>query len=68
MFATLEPMALIAAKVAADPAGHYSRPDVTRLMLNRSTNPCVVDFNVPLQPTVGLASDADLNPATDLEV
>jgi aliphatic nitrilase len=68
LFATLEPMALIAAKVAADPAGHYSRPDVTRLMLNRSTNPCVVDFNVPLQPAVGLASDAGLNPVTDLEV
>lgn len=45
LFATLEPSALIFAKVAADPAGHYSRPDVTRLMLNRSANPCVVDFS-----------------------
>lgn len=56
LFATLDPKALIFAKVAADPAGHYSRPDVTRLMLNRTANPCVVDFSTPqpdpAEPTV----------------
>jgi nitrilase len=31
-------------KSAADPVGHYSRPDVFRLMFNRNRNPCVVDF------------------------
>ena len=31
-------LSLIAlAKAVADPAGHYARPDVTRLLLNRST-------------------------------
>lgn len=45
LYATLDPSALIFAKVAADPAGHYSRPDVTRLMLNRAPNPCVVEFS-----------------------
>lgn len=30
------------AKTVADPAGHYSRPDVTRLLLNRTPNDRVV--------------------------
>ncbi len=29
------------AKAVADPAGHYARPDVTRLLLNRSAAPAV---------------------------
>jgi hypothetical protein len=31
------------AKAVADPAGHYSRPDVTQLVLNRSPRRAVVD-------------------------
>ena len=30
------------AKSAADPAGHYSRPDVTRLLLNKTPGDRVV--------------------------
>jgi len=33
------------AKAAADPAGHYSRPDVTRLLLNERRQRPVVNFN-----------------------
>lgn len=33
------------AKSAADPAGHYSRPDVTRLLLNTTPNPRVEHFS-----------------------
>ena len=33
------------AKAAADPAGHYARPDVTRLMLNRTPGNRVVGFS-----------------------
>ena len=33
------------AKAAADPVGHYSRPDVVRLMLNRKPAPKVVAFD-----------------------
>ncbi|MEO7007555.1 MAG: carbon-nitrogen hydrolase family protein [Caldimonas sp.] len=35
------------AKAAADPAGHYARPDVTRLMLNRTPGNRVVGFSAP---------------------
>lgn len=36
-------------KAAADPAGHYARPDVTRLLINKS----------PRRPVVEVASDSD---------
>ncbi|WP_338664830.1 carbon-nitrogen hydrolase family protein [Pararoseomonas sp. SCSIO 73927] len=32
------------AKSVADPAGHYARPDVTRLLLNRAPAPPVMDW------------------------
>lgn len=44
LYATLDPAALTFAKVAADPAGHYSRPDVTRLLFNPNPSPCMVEF------------------------
>ncbi len=43
------------AKGAADPAGHYSRPDVTRLMLNSKPQRPVMAFD----ETAGIASDMD---------
>ncbi|MFK4711687.1 hypothetical protein ABIF56_002389 [Bradyrhizobium elkanii] len=36
------------AKNAADPAGHYSRPDVTRLLLNKKPSKRVEHFALPL--------------------
>jgi aliphatic nitrilase len=42
-------VAMIAiAKSAADPAGHYSRPDVTRLLLNRAAAPRVEALEAPI--------------------
>ncbi len=35
------------AKAAADPAGHYSRPDVTRLLINRTRGERVMEFGAP---------------------
>lgn len=44
LFAELDLGAIAVAKSFADPVGHYSRPDVTRLLLNRSPQPRVEDF------------------------
>src|SRR3981189_2720651 len=40
------------AKNAADPAGHYSRPDVTRLLLNKSRANRVEHFSLPVDAEV----------------
>ncbi|GLW38895.1 nitrilase [Pectobacterium carotovorum subsp. carotovorum] len=42
LIAELDPAAITFAKLAADPVGHYSRPDVTRLLFNPSANTPVV--------------------------
>ena len=41
LFADLDLGAIAVAKSFADPVGHYARPDVTRLLLNRSPQPAV---------------------------
>jgi nitrilase len=40
------------AKNAADPAGHYSRPDVTRLLLNTSRAKRIEHFTLPIDAEV----------------
>lgn len=42
--AEINPAMIAIAKSAADPVGHYSRPDVTRLLLNRKGTPRVMEF------------------------
>ncbi|QBR48481.1 carbon-nitrogen hydrolase family protein (plasmid) [Erwinia sp. QL-Z3] len=42
LIAELDPAAITFAKLAADPVGHYSRPDVTRLLFNPSSNKTVI--------------------------
>ncbi|WP_158807835.1 carbon-nitrogen hydrolase family protein [Beijerinckia sp. L45] len=37
------------AKAAADPAGHYARADVTRLLINRRPNVRVQEFGLPFE-------------------
>jgi len=41
LYADLDPSLIAVAKSAADPVGHYSRPDVFRLLVNRNANPTV---------------------------
>jgi nitrilase len=41
VFAEIDLGAIAVAKCFADPVGHYSRPDVTQLLLNRSATPPV---------------------------
>lgn len=48
------------AKAAADPAGHYSRPDVTRLLFNRTPGDRVVSHVMPgmvLEPASAQAGE-----------
>ena len=44
LFAEIDLGAIAVAKSFADPVGHYSRPDVARLLLNRSAQPRVAEF------------------------
>lgn len=47
------------AKAAADPAGHYARPDATRLLINRSRAAAVVDSSPPGASVFELGTQAD---------
>jgi aliphatic nitrilase len=42
LYADIDLSVITLAKAAADPSGHYSRPDVTQLLLNRNPKPRVV--------------------------
>ena len=47
VYADLDLGMISLAKAAADPAGHYARPDVTRLLLNKMPSDRVVPFTAP---------------------
>ncbi len=49
LFAELDLGAIAVAKSFADPVGHYARPDVARLLLNRSAQPRVEELNLDPQ-------------------
>ena len=48
------------AKSAADPVGHYSRPDVMRLLLNRTPAPRVETLRPSFESILPLEHDADV--------
>ncbi|WP_113699419.1 carbon-nitrogen hydrolase family protein [Nonomuraea lactucae] len=58
LYADLHPDLIAIAKSAADPVGHYSRPDVLRLLVNRNPAPGVVEAPPEEQPAT-----ADFSPA-----
>jgi len=51
LYADIDLGAIGVAKNAADPAGHYSRPDVTRLLLNKNPGRRVEHFSLPVDGT-----------------
>jgi len=48
-----------AAKLVADPVGHYARPDVTRLLWNRQPAPCVTFDDGPVAEAPGHSTDEE---------
>ena len=52
LYADIDLGAIGVAKNAADPAGHYSRPDVTRLLLNSSRAKRIEHFSLPIDAEV----------------
>lgn len=52
LYADLDLSKIILAKAADDPVGHYSRPDVVRLLLNRNKGVRVQEFHEPLKEIV----------------
>ncbi|MEV0032580.1 carbon-nitrogen hydrolase family protein [Nocardia sp. NPDC050793] len=51
LYADLHSDLIAIAKSAADPVGHYSRPDVLRLLFNRNPTPKVIEVPRDEQPT-----------------
>lgn len=49
LYAEIDLAAIVMAKNAADPAGHYSRPDVTRLLINKRKMRRVETFALPIE-------------------
>ena len=62
MYADLDLGMISLAKAAGDPAGHYSRPDVTRLLLNKTPGDRVVMVQAPSRSAMQRASDETVPP------
>ena len=46
LYADFDPDMITIAKAAADPAGHYSRPDAVRLVVNREKRRVMTEINI----------------------
>ena len=62
MYAEIDLSLIALSKAAADPSGHYSRPDVTRLLLDKRPQPAVQIVGENSEFSVSVAADP---PATD---
>jgi aliphatic nitrilase len=51
LYADLDPGMIAIAKAAADPAGHYSRADAVKLVINREKRQVMEERNVPEKPS-----------------
>jgi nitrilase len=67
LYADLDPAMIAIAKAAADPAGHYARPDAVRLVVNRERRRVMSEVNVatdgsfrPIPLTEEAAEDASV--------
>jgi aliphatic nitrilase len=62
LIAEIDLGAIGVAKNAADPAGHYSRPDVTRLLLNKKRLRRVEEFSLPVDTAATTEEESDSPP------
>ena len=60
VYADLDLGQIALAKSAADPVGHYSRPDVTRLLLNNSASPRVMPFPPSIKPVNSVSVEPEV--------
>ncbi|WP_419911622.1 carbon-nitrogen hydrolase family protein [Hoeflea sp.] len=67
LIAEIDLAAIAYAKAAADPVGHYSRPDVLRLMFNRRANPPVMAFDEGVKAAVELEEVVTAAEAEDVK-
>ena len=72
LFADIDVAMIAYAKAAADPTGHYSRPDVARLLFNPAQSPRVQRFGSPSidrnMETAFTTERYDVNPEAAAEV
>jgi len=68
LYAVCDPALQAIAKAAADPTGHYSRPDVTRLLLDRTPRSAAVDAQGKGRPRPGAETFATSAPVTSASV
>lgn len=59
LYADLDLGTISLAKAVADPAGHYARPDVTRLMFNANPRPPVQEFGARFETAAPVAEDEE---------
>ena len=62
LYADCDPALQAIARSAADPVGHYSRPDVTQLLFNRSQRTPIVASDA-IEPAVVAVDEPDPAPA-----
>jgi nitrilase len=56
IYAEIDPAALRGARYWNDVAGHYARPDVFRLTVNRDPNPMIADAATAAEPAANVAT------------
>ncbi len=64
LYAEIDLAAIGVAKAAADPAGHYSRPDVTRLLFNNTPARRVERFALPVDSKPAAAPRVEAAPSS----